>query len=129
MREDQPSKRLLESNEPGMEFLLTLKPGYKTGIRMRVDVYESIKREMVDLIKNEEVVSLQSFFEILHTRFVNIHGAETGWYLYHVKLDLEIRTVIKVERSKGRRNIRTVIKMAPGHLKDKSRLAVLYSYS
>lgn len=111
-----------------MEFLLTLKPDYKAGIKMRVDVYEAMKREIVDLIKKEEAVSLQSFFEILHARFFDRLGVETGWYLYHVKLDLETRTVIKVERSKGRRNVRTVIKMAPGHWKDKSRLlSVLYS--
>jgi hypothetical protein len=103
-----------------VEFLLTLKPGNKGGIRMRADVYEAMKREMVELIKNEDGVPLQSFFEILHNRFVDLLGVETGWYLYHVKLDLETRTVIKVERSKGKRNIKTVIKMATGRRKDKS---------
>jgi hypothetical protein len=120
MRDDQPSKRLLENNDSTMEFLFTLKPNYKAGIKMRVDVYEAMKKEVVDLIKQEEGVLLQSFFEILHTRFVGLLGAETGWYLYHVKLDLETRSLIKVERSKGRRNVRTVIKMATR--KEKSRL-------
>jgi hypothetical protein len=115
----------LGNSKTPIEFLLTLKPDCKTGIKMRVEVYEAMKREIVDLVRDEEGVSLPSFFEILHARFVDLFGVETGWYLYHVKLDLETRTVIKVERSKGRRNIRTVIKMTPAYRKSKPRVPVL----
>jgi hypothetical protein len=118
-------ERLLENNKAPIEFLLTLRPGYKAGIKMRLDVYESIKNEIIDLVRQEEGVSLPSFFEILHSKFVDLLGVETGWFLYHVKLDLEMRSVIKAERSKGKRNVRTVIKMTPAYRKEKSRLTVL----
>lgn len=92
---------------------------------MRADMYEGMKREIVHLLRNEEGVPLQSFFEILHSRFVDVLGEETGWYLYHMKLDLETRGVLKVERSKGKRNIKTVIKMTTAYRKQKSNLTVL----
>lgn len=111
----------IDNNKASMEILTTLKPYNKSGIRMRVDIYEEMKKEIVDLLKNEESVSLQSFFEILHIRFVDLLGIDTGWYIYHVKLDLETRSVIKIVRSKERRNKRTFIKMATRHRTHKSR--------
>ena len=92
---------------------------------MRSDIYEGIKREIIHVLSDEEGVPLQSFFEILHTRFVELFGEKTGWYLYHVKLDLETRAVLKVERSKGKRNIRTVVSMTAAYRKHQTRLTIL----
>ena len=108
-----------------MEVLITLKPDNKSGIRMRADVYEEVKNEIIHLLRNAESVSLPSFFEILHQRFAAQLGVDTGWYIYHVKLDLETRSVIKVVRSRERRSKRTVIKMAAGYRSIKSRFSIL----
>jgi hypothetical protein len=94
-----------------MEFFLTTRPDLKVGIRMSVNVYETIKNEIIRMLDNNEGVPLLSFFEILHTRFSGVLGEEVGWYLYHVKLDMQTRGLITVEYSKGRRNMRPVIKM------------------
>jgi hypothetical protein len=92
---------------------------------MRSDIYEGIKREIVHLLRDEEGVPLQLFFEILHKRFVDLLGEKTGWYLYHVKLDLETRRVLNVERSKGKRNITTVVKMTTAYRKHILNLTIL----
>ena len=94
-----------------MEFFLTTRPDLKAGIKMPVNVYEAIKNEIIRLLDNNEGVPLLSFFEILHTRFNSLLGEDAGWYLYHVKLDLQTQCLITVEYSKGRRNMRPVIKM------------------
>ncbi|MEO7992740.1 MAG: hypothetical protein ABI663_24525 [Chryseolinea sp.] len=94
-----------------MDLLKTLKPNNKTGISMRTDLYEALKNKMIDLLK-EDGWHLHLFFRVLHEQFSNELGEETGWYLYHVKLDLETKGVIKVERSKGRRDVITKLKLA-----------------
>lgn len=94
-----------------MEFFFTSRPDLKDGIRMPVNVYEAIKNEIMRLLDNNEGVPLLSFFEILHTRFAGQLGEDSGWYLYHVKLDLQTKGLITVEYAKARRNIRPVIKM------------------
>lgn len=95
-----------------MEQLMTLKPGNKTGIRMRVVAYEAIRDEILKLIRNQEGLTVQTFFEILHPRLTDDLGSDAGWYLYHVKLDLEVRGVIRVVRIKQQRNmVRTILKM------------------
>lgn len=103
-----------------MNTLLTLKPGQKSGIRMSVNLYEAIKGEIVTILGNTEDVNAQFLFDVLHGLFIEMLGENTGWYIYHVKLDLEARGVIRVERSK-RRNIGTLIKMAPPKPRYKSR--------
>jgi hypothetical protein len=65
---------------------------------------------MSGMLDNEARVSLPSFFEILHIRFVEQLGEEAGWYLYHLKLDLQTNGLIRVEYPKAKRNIIPVIK-------------------
>lgn len=95
-----------------MEQLMTLKPGNKTGIKMGVVAYEAIRAEIVKLIRSQEGLTVQTFFEILHPRLTIDLGSDAGWYLYHVKLDLEVRGVIRVVRIRQQRNmVRTILKM------------------
>lgn len=95
-----------------MEELFTLKPGNKPGIKMRVVAYEAIREEIVKLIRNQEGLTVQTFFEILHPRFAIDLGSDAGWYLYHVKLDLEVRGVIRVVRLRQQKNmVKTILKM------------------
>lgn len=93
-----------------MKFLYTLRPDNKEGIKMPADVYESIKNEIMELLANEQGLPLFSFFEMLHLRFISLLGENVGWYLYHVKLDLETRGLITVEYSNRSRNKKSVIK-------------------
>lgn len=95
-----------------MELILTIRPDLEDGIKMPVDVYDAIKNEIMRLLDNEARVSLPSFFEILHIRFVEQLGEEAGWYLYHVKLDLQTKGLSRVEYPKAKRNIIPVIKWA-----------------
>lgn len=105
--------------------LVTLKPQNRSGIRMRVDLYEKLKREIVDLVSSDEGVALDVFFAVLHDRFVDLLGEDVGWYIYHVKLDLETRNVIKVVRSGHRRNKKTIIKMTPTYRTIRSTITIL----
>lgn len=91
--------------------LLTKKPDYKAGIRMPVDVYEAIRSEIMKLLDSDEEISLPTFFAILHARFIGTLGEDVGWYLYHVKLDLQSRGAIKVEYKKRGRNVITLMKL------------------
>jgi hypothetical protein len=94
-----------------MELLLTRKPNNKDGIRMPVDLYESIKSEIILILEKEDGALLSAFFEVLHSRFVTRLGEDTGWYLYHVKLDLESRGLIEVDYSRQERHVSPIVKI------------------
>jgi hypothetical protein len=107
---DEPAQK--KNQLVKMQLVLTKKPDYKAGIKMPVEVYEAMKNEIMKLLHNEEMISLPSLFAILHPRFFDMLGEDTGWYLYHVKLDLQTRGAIKVEFKKRGRNVLTLLKIA-----------------
>jgi len=91
---------------------VTRKSNTRAGITMPLNLYDLIKREMHFVLENEEEgISLASFYELLCSRFAKQLGPDTGWYLYHVKLDLETRGLIKIEHLKKNGHAWPIVKV------------------
>jgi hypothetical protein len=80
---------------------MTLHPDNRQGIRMRFDLYFEIKSAILELLDGDNVIPISVLISELHSRFYDQLGANTGWYVMNVKLDLEARGFILVEK-KGR---------------------------
>lgn len=95
------------------EFVVTRKSSRCEGITMPAELYDSMKREMFLILENkEEGILLASFYELLCVHFAERLRQDTGWYLYHVKLDLETRGLIKVEHCKRNDYCQPVVKLS-----------------
>jgi len=95
-----PTQEADTLTSPKVDFI-TRKSNTSAGITMPLDLYDAIKREMHLVLEGEEDgISLAAFYELLCSRFAKQLGPDTGWYLYHVKRDLETRGLIKIEHLK-----------------------------
>jgi galactokinase len=97
--------------EPGKEYLWTIHPEHKDGVRMKAVWYQSIKGFILKTLEGEEEVRFTEFFAKVHSHFAPHLGENTGWFLYHVKLDLEARGLIVHDRSIKRNNRSAVVKL------------------
>jgi len=109
---DSPPAHEVDTDaSPKVEFV-TRKSNTNAGITMPLELYDAIKREMHLVLENEEDgISLASFYELLCSRFAKQLGSDTGWYLYHVKRDLETRGLIKVEHQKKNEQVWPSVKV------------------
>lgn len=57
--------------------------------------YEEIKEFFLQLLDKETALPINTLLEKGKERFNHLFKDETGWYLYHVKLDLEARGMIR----------------------------------
>ncbi len=102
-----------------MEFVKTFHPHDKSGVKIRAELYQSIRDEMAAvLLAEENGMTSQLFFERMHERFVDTLGANTGWYLYQVKLDMEARGMISSEPLNRKRDSKPVLKFIEKQSKD-----------
>jgi hypothetical protein len=95
-------------------YFTTLHPEGKSGIKMECHCYNVMKEFVLDLLRAEGEVSFSVFLQSVHSHFVNELGVNTGWFLYHVKLDMEARKLIKHERPKNRRQHLSTIRLIAG---------------
>lgn len=106
-----------------MEYMVTMQPDQRLGVRMKTDLYHSIKDHMLKVLESNDGVSSEYFFSILHREFAERLGDNTGWYLYQVKLDMEVRGLIRIEKPKkrgsGKRLIKIFKKKTKGRVKKK----------
>ena len=91
-----------------MEFLTT-NPPIGVGIKIKRDSYEEIRNAMLDELAKAKGLTADDLFSILHERFTDKFGDHTGWYLYHVKLDLEAGSEIRIQQVRNKRTRRSVI--------------------
>lgn len=95
-----------------MDFHTTLKPDQSPGIKIRADVYHSIKERILQILEDHDQIALTRLFQVLHDSFVSSCDANTGFYIYCVKLDMEARGMIKSEHIKVKRSRQTVVRLA-----------------
>jgi hypothetical protein len=99
------------------EYVYTIHPEGKDGVKIKAEWYHSIKAYMIEILKNENEISLNSFVEMVHSQFVDELGENAGWFVYHVKLDMEARGMLKHTRLNKGRERQGKIMMLPSMLK------------
>ena len=90
------------------EYVCTIRPDRKPGVKIKARWYNSIKEVILEILRRDDVF-LDVFMDRLHGRFVGYLGENTGWHLYHVKLDMEARGLIAHEQFKRKRQ--TLVKL------------------
>ena len=93
-----------------IDYVITLQPNGKKGIRMKKEIYDSLKGAMLNLLENHPEISSQSFFGVLNDQFVGVLGDNTGWYLYQVKLDIQAKGIITTIHTRKRGRTKALIK-------------------
>jgi len=91
------------------DFLRTVHPANKVGVRLSRSKYEKVKDFMLNLLDNDCEVTVNELLTQTHLNFETELRDGTGWFIYQVKLDLEARGLIKHERS-VRPNKKSVIR-------------------
>lgn len=80
---------------------------------MKSTLYDSIKAFILHMLENEREILFSTFLQKVHDQFVNDLGENTGWFLYHVKLDMETRGLIKHDRLTRKSTRQSMIKLPP----------------
>ncbi len=84
------------------DFIVTIGQENKNGIKIRADYYLIIKDLLLSALVENEVLSINTLVSILHEKLVDQFKDDTGWYIYHIKLDLEARSLIIHNRSENK---------------------------
>ena len=75
--------------------ILTLHPAGKTGVRIDLVKYETIKNAIVAILKKKKIVTFEGLAEDVVAKLENRFEGSILWYYTTVKLDLEARNVIR----------------------------------
>ena len=90
------------------EFVYTVQPHNKDGVRMKLDTYNALKGFILKQLESENEITVNTLLQKGQEQFGYILGELTSWHVYQVKLDLEARGLIRNARSKTERK-KTVI--------------------
>ena len=77
------------------EFVRTVQPHNKDGVRMKRDTYSALKKFILDQFETENEITVNTLLHRGLEQFGKILGDLAAWHLYQVKLDLEARGLIK----------------------------------
>jgi hypothetical protein len=101
----------MTTNDNG--YVRTMHPYQRYGVRMNAEVYDVIRQFILNLLTKEEEITIEAFHEETHKQFNNLLGENTGWFVYHVKLDLEAKGLIIHQRSlkSKRRHVPPILRL------------------
>jgi galactokinase len=80
------------------EYLQTVHPDDRIGVKMKRERYNEICDFILNTLEEEKEITINRLIEKANYRFWDQLKDETGWYIYHVKLDMEARGLLKNER-------------------------------
>jgi galactokinase len=80
------------------EYLQTVHPDDRVGVKMKRDRYNEIRDFILNALEEEKEITINRLIEKANYLFWNQLKEETGWYIYHVKLDLEAKGLLKTEK-------------------------------
>src|SRR5687767_14644894 len=95
------------------DYFKTLHPDGRSGVRMKASLYSAIKAFVLHILENEREILFSTFVQKVYDQFINDLGENTGWFLYHVKLDMETRGLIKHDRRTRKGARQSMIKLLP----------------
>jgi hypothetical protein len=77
------------------EKILTLHPAGKKGTNISLEKYTAIKKEILSVIIEHEVITYDEMCDIIIDRLQPVFDGRVVWYVVTVKLDLEARKIIE----------------------------------
>lgn len=80
------------------DYVQTSHPKAGAGVKIRRDCYEQISEFILNTIDSEKNLTINKLIEKANYCFWEQLKDEIGWYIYYVKLDLEVRGLIQVQR-------------------------------
>ena len=95
------------------EFVSTVQPQNKDGVRMKRDTYSALKKFILDQFESESEITATLLLHRGLEEFGKILGDLAAWHLYQVKLDLEARGLIRNGRSKMERKKAVITRVLP----------------
>jgi dihydroneopterin aldolase len=80
---------------PQEEKILTLHPAGKKGTNISLEKYSIIRKEIIAVLKEKEVITFEDMCDIIIDRLQPTFDGKVIWYVVTVKLDLEARKIIE----------------------------------
>ncbi len=77
------------------EKILTLHPSGKKGTNISLEKYSAIRREILAVLREKQVISFEDMCDIIIDRLQPTFDGKVIWYVVTVKLDLEARKIIE----------------------------------
>lgn len=77
------------------EKILTMHPAGKKGTNISLEKYSIIRKEILSVIKEHEVITFEDLTDIIIDRLQPAFDGKVIWYVVTVKLDLEARKIIE----------------------------------
>jgi hypothetical protein len=90
------------------ETILLQARGRKFGVSIFRDDYVAIRDFILSILKREKEITLTGLIERAHSDLAVKLSADIGWYVIHVKHDLESRDVIVTSSSAGKQRIQLI---------------------
>jgi dihydroneopterin aldolase len=75
--------------------ILTLHPAGKTGVRIDLEKYETIRKTIIAILKRKKKVTFEDLADDVVSKLNNRFEGSILWYYTTVKLDLEARKIIR----------------------------------
>jgi predicted transcriptional regulator len=75
----------------------TLHPIKKSGVVMHEKIYEMVLDFILDAAHQERELTMMRLLEMANLNFPDPLEGNLAWHLYHVKLDLEARGLLKIK--------------------------------
>jgi galactokinase len=92
-------------------YVVTEHPQKKGGVKLEKKYYDSISEFILKTLEAESELSFSQLVEKANYIFWNELKDQTGWYLIHVKLDLEAKGLIRNESASTARKGKMVLKI------------------
>lgn len=83
------------------ERILTLHPQGKKGVNIRKEKYDRFRESIIDILKTNEKMSRKELLQEVTLKVEDDFEGSVSWYFTTVKLDLQARGEIKVEKVNG----------------------------
>ena len=77
------------------EKILTMHPAGKKGTNISLEKYTIIRKEIIAVLKEKEVITFEDMCDIIIDRLQPTFDGKVIWYVVTVKLDLEARKIIE----------------------------------
>lgn len=84
------------------EMVILLAHGRKHGIPVSKDDYIRVRDFIVEILKREKEITLTNLIERASVALRDKISGDLGWYILHVKQDMEIQNILTIAQSEDK---------------------------
>jgi hypothetical protein len=90
------------------EIVILLAHGRKRGIPVSKDDYIRVRDCIVEILKRERETTLTNLIERASVALRDKISGDLGWYILHVKQDMEVQNILTIAQSEDNRRIQLI---------------------